>query len=175
MSSATTRGGKGAANTTTPNIGLDAGSREGTIKILSKLLADEYVLYTKTRNYHWNVTGARFHQLHEFFKAQYGELDVIVDDVAERIPQLGGRAHATLDMFKKNARIAEDSNVITDADRMLSNLLSDHESVIRSLRADSETVMEKHGDSGTNDFLVGLTEQHEKMAWMLRAHIEGGD
>jgi starvation-inducible DNA-binding protein len=71
-----------------PNIGIAEKSREGVVQILGTLLADEYVLYTKTRKYHWNVTGLRFQQLHEFFKAQYTQLDVIVDDVAERIPQL---------------------------------------------------------------------------------------
>ncbi|WP_337863507.1 DNA starvation/stationary phase protection protein [Nitrososphaera sp.] len=156
-----------------PDIGLGSAGREGTIKILSALLADEYLLYTKTRNYHWNVVGPRFQQLHEFFKAQYTQLDVIVDDVAERIPQLGGKAPATLGVFAKNSRLEEDSAIVADADEMLSNLLGDHEAVIRNLRKDSETVMDKYGDSGTNDFLIGLMEQHEKMAWMIRAHIEG--
>lgn len=162
-----------STNNVQPDIGLDAGKRQGTIQILSRLLADEYVLYTKTRNYHWNITGPRFHQLHEFFKVQYGELDVVVDDLAERIPQLGGRVPATLDAFKKSTRLQEDGNIVTDANAMLSNLLAGHENIIRTLRADSEKVMDEYGDSGTNDFLVGLMEQHEKMAWMLRAHTEG--
>ncbi|MGH9991041.1 MAG: Dps family protein, partial [Nitrososphaera sp.] len=72
-----------------PNIGIADENRDSVAQILSKLLADEYILYTKTRKYHWNVTGPRFQQLHEFFKIQYTELDVIIDDIAERIPQLG--------------------------------------------------------------------------------------
>lgn len=140
---------------------------------MSKLLADEYTLYTKTRKYHWNVTGPRFQQLHEFFGVQYTELDVIVDDVAERMPQLGGKAIATLGEFQELSQIKEDTGQYPDADKMLSNLLADHEAIIRSTRIDADECDEKYHDMGTNDFLVGLVEQHEKIAWMIRAHIEG--
>ena len=67
-----------------PNIGLSEEQRAGVVKILNTLLSDEYVLYTKTRNYHWNVTGPQFNDLHKFFEEQYTELNEIVDDVAER-------------------------------------------------------------------------------------------
>ena len=69
----------------TPNIGLTAEQRAEIVEILHTLLADEYVLYTKTRNYHWNVTGSNFSELHKFFETQYDELDIIIDDVAERV------------------------------------------------------------------------------------------
>lgn len=157
-----------------PNIGIAEKSREGVIQILGTLLADEYVLYTKTRKYHWNVTGPRFQQLHEFFKTLYTQLDIIVDDVAERIPQLGGKAVATLEEFGKLARIEEDAGQYPAANKMLSNLLNDHEAVIRSLRTDADACADRYHDMGTNDFLIGLLEQHEKIAWMIRAHIEGG-
>ena len=75
-----------------PNIGLLDEQREGAVAILNTLLADEYLLYTKTRNYHWNVVGPQFNDLHKFFEAQYNELNEIVDDVAERSRALGGTA-----------------------------------------------------------------------------------
>jgi starvation-inducible DNA-binding protein len=75
-----------------PNIGLLDEQREGAVAILNTLLADEYLLYTKTRNYHWNVVGPQFNDLHKFFEAQYNELNEIVDDVAERSRALGGNA-----------------------------------------------------------------------------------
>jgi starvation-inducible DNA-binding protein len=156
-----------------PNIGIEDKNRDGVVQILSRLLADEYTLYTRTRKYHWNVIGPRFQQLHEFFKAQYTELDVIVDDVAERIPQLGGKAMATLEEFGALSRIKEDAGQYPDANKMLSNLLADHETIIRNTRTDADACDEKYQDMGTNDFLIGLVEQHEKMAWMIRAHIEG--
>jgi starvation-inducible DNA-binding protein len=156
-----------------PNIGLADKDREEVVDFLNSLLANEYVLYTKTRNYHWNVTGPQFHDLHEFFAKQYEELDEIVDDVAERARQLGGNALGTLSEFQKRARIKEHQNEYPDARTMISNLLDDHEAVIRSLRMDADATADKYHDMGTNDFLIGLMEQHEKMAWMLRSFLEG--
>ena len=154
------------------NIGLSKEQREGVQKILAALLADEYVLYTKTRNYHWNVTGPQFNDLHKFFEAQYEALDDIVDEVAERSRSLGGQSLGTLTEFLKHARLQEEPGKYPAANQMIANLLSSHEAVIRSLRGDQETCAEKYGDMGTNDFLIGLMERHEKMAWMLRAFLE---
>src|SRR5919108_1621840 len=89
------------------NIGLSEEQREGVVAILNALLADEYVLYTKTRNYHWNVVGPRFNDLHKFFEAQYSALNDIVDDVAERARALGGRSLGTLAEFSQHARLKE--------------------------------------------------------------------
>jgi starvation-inducible DNA-binding protein len=157
-----------------PNIGMSDTNRQAVVKILNTLLADEYVLYTKTRNYHWNVVGPRFNDLHKFFQAQYEELDAIVDEVAERARTLGGNALGTLAELAKAARLKEEPGKYPDADGMLSRLLADHEAVVRELRADLVTAVDKHGDAGTSDFLTGLMEKHEKMAWMLRAFISGG-
>jgi len=156
-----------------PNIGLTEKERDEVVRILKNLLADEYILYTKTKNYHWNVTGPQFHDLHEFFGKQYEEVDEIVDDVAERARQLGGMSVGTLSEFLKNTRMKEHPNEYPDARTMISNLLDDHEAIIRNLRMDADATAEKYHDMGTNDFLIGLMEQHEKMAWMLRSFLEG--
>jgi starvation-inducible DNA-binding protein len=156
----------------TPNIGIADGNRQSVIAILNTLLADEYVLYTKTRNYHWNVTGPQFNDLHKFFEAQYEALDDIVDEVAERARALGGRAAGSLEEFRKLARLSEEVGKVPAARDMLANLLADHEALARSLRADVDAVTDKHQDTGTADFLTGLLEQHEKSAWMLRAFLE---
>ncbi|HET8579205.1 MAG TPA: DNA starvation/stationary phase protection protein [Methylomirabilota bacterium] len=155
-----------------PNIGIADSNREAIVKILNTLLADEYVLYTKTRNYHWNVVGPQFNDLHKFFEGQYEALNEIVDDVAERARTLGGRAWGTLAEFSEHTRLKEHPGQYPAATVMLSNLVTDHETVIRALRADLATVMDKYADAGTNDFLTGLMEKHEKMAWMLRAFLE---
>src|SRR2546427_645381 len=157
-----------------PNLGINDKDRAGVVKILNALLADEYVLYTKTRNYHWNVVGPQFNDLHKFFEAQYGELNETVDDVAERARALGGHAFGTLAEFARYARLKERAGVYPDAAGMLKDLLGDHEAMIRRLREDLETAAATHGDAGTSDFLTGLMEKHEKMAWMLRAFVEAG-
>jgi starvation-inducible DNA-binding protein len=153
------------------SIGISDANRHAVVKILNTVLADEYVLYTKTRNYHWNVVGPQFNDLHKFFQAQYEALDDIVDDVAERSRALGGNAVATLAEFTQVSRLKEHPGRYPAADAMLANLLADHEAVVQSLRSDLATVMDKHADAGTNDFLTGLMEKHEKMAWMLRAFL----
>jgi starvation-inducible DNA-binding protein len=154
-----------------PNIGISSQNRQGVVEILKKLVSDEYILYTKTRNYHWNVTGPQFNDLHKFFEAQYEELDEIIDEVAERIRELGSNSIATLSEFTKNGRLKEEPNTYVDAKTMLGNLLNDHESIIRNLRVELETCTTKYQDAGTTDYLTGLMEQHEKMAWMLRAFL----
>jgi starvation-inducible DNA-binding protein len=156
-----------------PNIGIADNDRANVVKILNTLLADEYVLYTKTRNYHWNVVGPQFNDLHKFFAEQYEALDEIVDEVAERARTLGGRSLATLAEFQEVSRLKEHPGQYPAADDMLENLLADHEATIRHLRTDADTVGIEHHDAGTNDFLIGLLEKHEKMAWMLRAFHEG--
>ncbi|HET9488384.1 MAG TPA: DNA starvation/stationary phase protection protein [Methylomirabilota bacterium] len=153
------------------NIGIPNDKRDAVVTVLNAVLADEYVLYTKTRNYHWNVVGPQFNDLHKFFEAQYEELNDIVDEVAERATSLGGKAVGTLAEFVKTTRLRERPGEYPDARGMLGDLLADHETVIRQLRADLVAVMDKHGDAGTNDFLTGLMEKHEKMAWMLRAFV----
>lgn len=154
------------------NIGLDEKCRFGSAEILNHLLSDEYVLYTKTRNYHWNVTGKDFSQLHKFFEEQYEALDEILDEVAERVRQVGFNAFGTLAQFSKFARIKEQVGDLPAADKMIANLLADHETIIRSLREDLKKADEDYNDAGTSDFLTGIIEQHEKMAWMLRAHLQ---
>lgn len=155
-----------------PDLGLTDDGRKAVIDILNTLLADEFVLYTKTRNYHWNVVGPAFSQLHKFFEAQYEELDEVIDEVAERARSLGGRAAGSLAEFARLSRLKEASGE-SAASAMIADLLSDHEAVVRNVRKVLDAVGGQYGDAGTNDFLTGLVEQHEKMAWMLRAHLDG--
>ncbi len=154
------------------DIGLDPGDAKGVAHILNEILSDEFVLDAKTRNYHWNVVGSRFSQLHKFFEQQYEALDAVVDDVAERVRSLGCRAQATLEEFSRKTRIKEEPGAYPDADTMLDNLAQDHETIIRHLRNDIRTCQGKYHDDGTANFLTDLMEKHEKMAWMLRAHVE---
>jgi len=154
-----------------PNLGIDDSQRAELLRILNAVLADEYVLYTKTRNYHWNVVGTQFNDLHKFFEAQYEQLDAFVDEVAERARTLGGHASGTLTEFLQQARLLEQPGKYPEARGMISALLADHETLVRQLRQDVDATANKYGDVGTSDFLTGLLEKHEKMAWMLRAFI----
>jgi starvation-inducible DNA-binding protein len=152
------------------NIGIAEKQRDGVGRILNALLADEFVLYVKARRFHWNVVGSDFGELHEFFESQYEALDEIVDEVAERARALDIIAAGSLQEFLELTRLKESAGKNPDARGMLAALLADHEGVIRNLRQDLETAG-KLGDAGTNDFLTGLMEQHEKFAWMLRSYL----
>ena len=153
------------------NIGLAPNSRQKVIDILGNILADQYILYTKTRNYHWNVTGEDFVQYHKLFEDQYSAIDEDIDEVAERIRALGGKTTATLGEFLKSATLKEHPRKFPLAKAMIANLLTDHETVIRNLRKDIE-ICDDLDDVGTEDFLTQLMEKHEKTAWMLRATLD---
>jgi starvation-inducible DNA-binding protein len=151
-----------------PKIGLSDKQREGVAMILAATLADEYVLGVKTKNYHWNVVGPHFHDIHKLLDAQYEEIEDAIDDTAERIRALALPSPGTLKEFLAASRLTE-GNAKLDAKGMIADLLESHETLIAHLRQDLEACATKHGDAGNQDFLTGLMEQHEKMAWMLRA------
>ena len=153
------------------NIGLSLEQRNGVAALLRALLADEYILYTKTRKYHWNVEGPHFHDLHKFFESQYDEIDATIDEVAERIRSLGLYSPGSLAEFLASARLKEDNGGQIPAQTMIANLLADHEAIIRSLRVDLESAKDQFGDAGNQDFFTGLLESHEKAAWMLRSML----
>lgn len=151
------------------SIGISDRNREAIVEILNTTLADEFVLYTKVRNFHWNVVGRQFHELHRFFDEQYQELNLVVDEVAERARSLGGTAFGSLVEFLRRTRLTETIEHDLSSTQMVALLLNDHETMVRNLRDDAGTCDEKYKDAGTNDFLIGLLKQHEKTAWMLRA------
>ncbi len=151
--------------------GLDKNRRQSSTDVLNNVLADEFVLYTKTRKFHWNVTGMQFKSLHEMFEEHYGDLEVKIDDVAERIRSLGFLASGSLEEFAKLTRLKEHTQGNLKADEMIEQLVNDHETLIRELREDIVKCEEEYNDVGTGDFLTSLLVDHEKMAWMLRSYL----
>lgn len=152
-----------------PHLGLDTEAGETLVRMLNILLADEYILSTKTRNFHWNVTGPHFSDYHLLFEKQYTELEGTIDEVAEYARSLGGAALGSLAAFLREARLRE-ADSSPDAGSMVSQLLADHEALIRYLRADIETAG-RLNEAGAVDLLTGYLQQHKKMAWMLRATL----
>jgi len=153
------------------NIGLSEKHRKEVATHLNTLLANEFLLYVKTLKYHWNVEGPHFGPLHALFKEQYEKLLDTVDDVAERVRALGHTSFGTMKEFMNHTSLTEKpGNYPNDLD-MIKDLLEDHEAIIRHIRKDVDFTA-KINDMGTNNFLCDLMEQHEKTAWMLRAHLE---
>lgn len=156
----------------TPAIGITDNDRQSIANELAKILADEYVLYTKTRNAHWNVEGTDFYDKHKFFEAQSEQLDEIVDSVAERIRSLGHYAPATLKSMLSLTHLTEESRSTNDSKGFITLLLKGHESIIIHLRENINRFANEFNDLGTSDFITGLLTDHEKMAWFLRAHLK---
>ncbi len=153
------------------NIGIDAKARKTILDTLNRTLADVVVLYMKTRNFHWNVEGPSFQELHQFFESQYEALDESMDAIAERARALDGYAPGSLSEMLKLTQLKEDAGKNRSGKKMLEDLLADHETIIRSLRTNIEKI-DQLNDPGTEDFLTGLIEGHEKMAWMTRAYLK---
>lgn len=152
------------------DIGIDADKRKQITDGLSRVLADTYTLYLKTHNFHWNVTGRMFQTLHLMFEAQYNELALAVDLVAERIRALGFPAPGTYKKFIALSAIREDDDV-PGADEMIRRLVDGHETVARTAR-DVFRTAEDANDQPTCDLLTQRMQIHEKTAWMLRAMLE---
>lgn len=155
------------------NIGLSAEDRKGVIEILNGVLANESLLLIKTKKFHWDVTGPQFMTLHKLWDAQYEKLALQSDAVAERARALGGFPIGTARGFLEHASIEEHPGQVLAATDSVAVLVADHETVIRLLRQAVDTCDDKFKDKGTADFLTGLMESHEEMAWMLRSFIEG--
>ena len=155
----------------TNQIGISDANRKAVTKQLNHLLADEFILYTKTRRAHWNIEGPDFHSMHVFFESQYDQLDEFMDGVAERIRQLGHYSPATLKEFLALTRLTEKSDEKNDSQGFIKELLADHEDIVIFLRQNINAFANDYKDAGTSDYITGLMEDHEKMAWMLRAHL----
>jgi starvation-inducible DNA-binding protein len=158
-----------------PMIEISDDNREKVATVLNNLLADEYVLYTKTKAGHWNVEGKNFIGLHKLFEEQYELLDKIVDDVAERVRSLGHFAIGSLKDFLAITNMTEENIDTSDEIRILQILLNDQENVIRIIRNNIPVISDKLKDLGTADFITAIMEQHEKMAWMLRATLSSNN
>jgi starvation-inducible DNA-binding protein len=155
------------------NIGLSEEQRQSVVSLLNQSLADAYLLLIKTKKYHWDVVGPQFRTLHELWEEHYEALTANIDAYAERVRMLGGYPLGTAEGFIKNTSLREHPGDLPNAGEMVSRLVVDHETIIRNLRGYIDKVSDEFHDEGTADFLTGLMEQHEEMAWMLRSFIEG--
>jgi starvation-inducible DNA-binding protein len=165
-----TKTSKNSTHLMRADIGIEDADRQAVVDLLQATLADAHVLYMKTRKYHWNVQGPRFHMLHLQFEAQYTLLEASIDEIAERIQMLACPAIGTFAEMLKQSQLKEQPGKNPPAQQMVADLLADHEAIIRTLRENIEKA-EEHNDMGTSDFFTALIQSHEKMAWMLRATV----
>lgn len=151
------------------NTGIPKNKREEISKGLSSVLADSYYLMLKTHNYHWNVKGLNFRQIHLLTEEQYTELFSAVDVIAERIRALGFNAPGSIKEFDQLSSIKQGDSNKSDVE-MLEDLLESHETVIRSARKAVSPAADA-SDEATVDLLTQRLDLHEKTAWMLRSML----
>jgi starvation-inducible DNA-binding protein len=134
---------------------------------LAQLLADSYLLYLKTQNFHWNVTGENFVSLHKLFEEQYLALAAAVDEIAERMRALHTWAPGSFSQFLKLASLEESQGHLS-ADKMVRALLHDHECIAKTI-ASLFPMLEESNDEVTLDLFIARKSEHDKTAWMLRS------
>lgn len=149
------------------DIGINEPQRVQIAEGLSQLLADSYTLYLQTHNFHWNVVGPHFRELHLMFQEQYTELSVAVDDIAERIRALGVAAPGTYKAFAALSKIKEVEGV-PSASEMVQILTAGHEQIVKTCRAVLK-LAQAADDESTSSLASDRMRVHEKTAWMLRA------
>lgn len=153
-----------------PKIGLSQKELKGVVEMLSVVLANAVLVYTKTRKFHWNVCGESFMELHKLFENQYKMLEESIDAVAERISKLGSKTIGTMNEFEKLATIKEHPGKYPSSKEMILELLNNHESIIVETRKFIEDCTNKYNDAGTTDLLTSLIQEHETIAWTLRRY-----
>lgn len=155
------------SNNATLDLGIETAHAEKVAQGLSSVLADSFLLYTKARDYHWNVTGPSFLSLHNFFEEQYNDLALAIDEIAERIRTLGFRAPGRVGELMELSSVKEDPTISTDME-MVADLLSAHETVMSTIRSMWDAA-EAAGDESTLDMLTARLQTHSKTSWMLKS------
>lgn len=149
---------------------LNLKSTDLTVKELNILLADYQLYYQKLRNYHWNIVGKSFFDLHEKFEEMYDDAKLKIDEIAERILTLRKHPVSNLSDYLELSNIEESASNINDVS-MVSNLLNDHGKLIKQMRQ-VVNVADKNGDEGTIDLIGAYIRELEKTSWMLDAWIK---
>jgi len=145
------------------------------VTFLNLLLADEYVLYTKTRTAHWNVDGANYFETHVFLENQFNEIDFIIDDLAEQIRSHGHFALGSLKDFLSIAQMGEDNYDFANSGKVFETLLNDHETIIRIIQHEIFSISVNLKDIETANFVAGIMERHKKMARLLSMFLAEPD
>lgn len=153
----------------TTKIDITKNKREKLIGLLNQRLADASDLKSQAKQAHWNVKGANFIALHELFDRVHTELDVHVDDIAERITSLGGTAMGTVRLAAQGSTLSEYPHEITDGTAHVDALSSAMADFGKKVRKDIDETDEM-GDADTADLFTGISRNIDKLLWFVEAH-----
>lgn len=137
---------------------------------LNKILADEFVLHAKLLQYHWNVTGVNFIELHRFYAEQYQQVERMMKSLAERVRALGHLAEGRLTVCLKTTSLSEEEFPSVHQ-QQLNNLVKSHEIIIQNLQRMKRSLDKEYRMYGTGDFLEDLVAEHESMIMLIRCYF----
>lgn len=153
-------------------IGLKAEVCLGSVNMLNQVLADTMTLRDLYKKHHWQTAGPAFYSLHLLFDKHYSEQSLLVDELAERIQQLGGVSLAMAADVAETTQIERPPRGREEPPLQVRRLLAAHERLIHSIRTGAKQSAAA-GDDGTNDLLVsGALKTNEMQVWFLSAHLE---
>jgi starvation-inducible DNA-binding protein len=148
-------------------LGFSSVETNDVVKALNLLLANYQVHYQKLRDFHWNVTGSDFFDLHEQFEIEYNAVKANVDEIAERIRVFGKTPTSTMKEYLENSTIKE-ANRGLSANQMVSEIMNDFETLMEWM-IESIEESNKVGDISTTDMIIKMMKRMEKRHWMLTA------
>lgn len=151
---------------------LNDNAKKVSVGVLSGALADSIDLYNSTRHAHWNVKGPQFAGLHAMFEQFYDTLATDIDEIAERLAQLGGTAMGTSQSVVGSTRLAPYPAEIKDGLEHVAALVERYAALAATTRAGIEET-DDAGDADTADLLTGVSKNLDKAVWMLEAHLQG--
>lgn len=154
-------------------LGFEAEKANATVKELNQLLANYHIYYQNLRNFHWNIKGSNFFELHAKFEELYNDARINIDDLAERILTLRSRPVSSFSDYLKMSAIKEAGEITSDRDMVLI-LLENHKHLIANLRKIIKAAS-ACGDEGTIDMAGSILENIEKKSWMLDAWVSVGN
>lgn len=150
-------------------IGLSAAKSQQLIGELNELLANYAVFYQNVRGFHWNIRGERFFELHVKFEELYTNLQMKIDEIAERVLTLGGTPYHTHAIFLETSSVKPTEN-IRDGRQAIQRILSAFTTVLLQQREILE-LAGKAGDEGTNALMSDYIREQEKLVWMYSAYL----
>ncbi|OGU33181.1 MAG: DNA starvation/stationary phase protection protein [Ignavibacteria bacterium GWA2_35_9] len=141
-------------------------------ELMKEVLADQFVLYVKARNYHWNVTGPQFYGLHAVFEKTYDELADDIDSVAERIRVLGSKVPSTMKEFWEISTLEEKPGNYPEYPVMVQTIVNDFETIIEKLNSAAHKMQNAWNDEVSAGMFYGLMEKYQKTVWMMGSLLE---
>lgn len=146
-------------------------NNEVFVAFLNLLLADEYILYTKTRTAHWNIEGPKDFEMHVFLENNYNALDVMIDEIAEQIRSLGHFALISLKDLQSVTQMKDENNNFNNSAQIFESLINNHERIISIIQQEISPISNKFKDVDLVDFLKRLMTQHEYMVRKLKSFL----